>query len=251
RLAMAASSAESPRPGSAQSPTWLLASDDRGRTWTRVGPLETERAFAVDIDGAGASRVVRVAAESGVYESAGGAWKRLDRPPGGNLTSASFGRDGTSRFVYATTAIEPGPRGGLYVSDDGGRTWRVANDTLLAATRSFGRGEGWGDAKGSRPALGPVAAASRRGSVAYVGLRGIQRVAGGPKVNGIAKTTDGGRRWTVVFEESEKAASNLDASWVEERAATDGHSVWFDAPYDLAVAPGDPDVCFATDLFRT
>src|SRR4029453_7498683 len=95
------------------------------------------------------------------------------------------------------------------------------------------------------------AAASRRGRVAYVGLRGLQRAPNGPKVNGVAKTTDAGRKWTVVFEEADKPAANLAASWVEERARTDGHSVWFDAPYDLAVAPGDPDVCFATDLFRT
>ena len=251
RLAMAASSAESPRPGSAQSPTWLLVSDDRGRTWTRVGPLETERAFAIDIDGTGDARTIRVAAESGVYESAAGVLQKLEPPAGGKLTSASFGRDGAARLVYATTAIEAGPKGGLYASEDGGRTWRAANDTLLQATTSFGRGESWGGARGSRPALGPVAASARRGRVAYVGLRGLQRTASGPKVNGIARTTDGGRTWTVVFEESEKAAANLEASWVEERAATDGHSVWFDAPYDLAVAPNDPDVCFATDLFRT
>ncbi len=30
-----------------------------------------------------------------------------------------------------------------------------------------------------------------------------------------------------------------------------GGSVWFDAPRCLAVAPGDPDTCYSTDLFRT
>ena len=29
------------------------------------------------------------------------------------------------------------------------------------------------------------------------------------------------------------------------------HSIWFHAPYDPAAAPNDPDVAYATDLFRT
>ena len=69
--------------------------------------------------------------------------------------------------------------------------------------------------------------------------------------NGIAKTTDGGRTWSVVHAESDKPSANLAGSWIEPRAQEDGHSVWFDSPYDLAVAPNDPEVAYATDLFRT
>src|SRR5262249_36975525 len=172
-------------------------------------------------------------------------------PPPGKLTSASFAREGATGLLYATTALEAGPAGGVHVSEDGGRTWRLANGSLLRASSGFGQGEGWGDARRSRPAVGPVAAAGGHGHVAYVGLRGLRRTADGPKFNGIAKTVDGGRTWTVVHEEADRPSANLDGSWVEPRAAHDGYSVWFDAPYDLAVAPDDPDVCLATDLFRT
>jgi photosystem II stability/assembly factor-like uncharacterized protein len=87
---------------------------------------------------------------------------------------------------------------------------------------------------------------------AYVGLRGISLPGHGEKpFNGIARTGDGGKSWTVVHAEADQPSPNLAASWIEPRAAEDGHSVWFDAPYDLAVAPGDPAVAYATDLFRT
>jgi photosystem II stability/assembly factor-like uncharacterized protein len=87
--------------------------------------------------------------------------------------------------------------------------------------------------------------------VAYVGLRGLRHGPAAPKWNGIARTADGGRTWTIVHEEADRPSSNLRGSWVEERALEDGYSVWFDAPTDLGVGPGDPDLCFATDLFRT
>jgi 6-phosphogluconolactonase/glucosamine-6-phosphate isomerase/deaminase/photosystem II stability/assembly factor-like uncharacterized protein len=252
RLALALSSAESPRPGSPAAPTRLLASEDRGRSFKLVGELGIERAFAIDFDDRSGTREIRVAAESGTYESAGGDWRRFDAPAPGMLTSASFARDASGRFLlYATTVLEAGPRGGIHVSEDGGRTWRAANASLLDAVSGLGEGESWGDAKGSRPALGPVAASARHPLVAYVGLRGLRLRPQGPKANGIAKTVDGGRSWNIVHAEADAPSPNLEGSWIERRAAADGYSIWFDAPYDLAVAPADPDVCFATDLFRT
>lgn len=255
-LAMALSSADSPRPGSPGSPTRLMTSDDRGRTWSKAGDLGTERAFALEISGLGAARVVRVVGESGVYESNVSGWKHLDAPAPGHLSSASFGADPASgrTFLYVTTPIEPataGRVGGVFVSEDGGRTWRGAQGGLLASTPAFGKGESWGGAKGSRPSLGPIATSTAHGLVAYVGLRGLSRSSDGAKFNGIAKTTDAGRTWKVVLEEADRPAANLEGSWIEKRAPTDGYSIWFDSPYDLAVAPSNPDVCVATDLFRT
>jgi hypothetical protein len=254
RLAIAVSTAESPRPGSPATPTSLLVSADRGQTWTRAGGMAVERVFAVAFaeDGGGA---VRAVGENGVYEAAGGTLRRLDAPPG-KLTSASFGRDAASKqtLLYVTSPVEAGadgPTGGLFVSADGGRSWRAANGSLLASAAGLGTGEAWGDAKGSRAALGPVAASASHGLVAYVGLRGLNLGPGAPKSNGVARTTDGGRTWTVVHDEADRPSRTLEGSWIEERAPTDGYSIWFDAPYDLAVAPTDPDVCYVTDLFRT
>lgn len=252
RLAIAVSTADSPRPGSAQADTLVLTSADRGRSWTRLGTLGKERVFAIRFERDGS---VLAAAESGVYASAAGQWTRRPAPAPGALSSASFGADAASgrTLLFVTAAVEPGPQGplgGLYVSEDGGATWRPSGGELLSASDGFGKGESWGDAKGSRPAVGPVAASSGHGLVAYVGLRGLKRSPGGPRFNGIAKTVDGGRTWSVVREEADRKAANHEGSWFEERG-TEGQSLWFDAPYDLAVAPNDPDVCYGTDLFRT
>jgi photosystem II stability/assembly factor-like uncharacterized protein len=254
-LAIAVSSADSPRPGSPSAATRLLLSGDAGRTWSRAGELAgTERVFAFRFVGAEGARVVEAVGETGVYVTGPAGVERRPPPPPGRITSASYGEAGSRHLLYATTAVEAGaeePVGGLFVSGDGGRSWRSANGGLLALSSGFGKGEGWGDAKDSRPALGPVAASAQHGLVAYAGLRGLKETADGPKLNGIAKTVDGGHTWTIVHGEADRASGNLEGSWIEVRAPRDGYSIWFDAPYDLAVAPTDPAICFATDLFRT
>jgi photosystem II stability/assembly factor-like uncharacterized protein len=267
RVFVAASAADSPVPGTPASPTLLLGSTDGGRTWARATELGTGRVFALRAEGGAAAPRVRAIGETGVTEGTGSSWQHFPPPGGARLTSGSIGRDPRSGVVlaYATLPLtrsggsEPpaaagdanAVAGGVQVSEDGGRTWRAANGSLLAGVREVGRGEEWGGAKGSRPSLGPIAVSGRFPLVAYVGLRGIVLPdRGGAAWNGIAKTADGGKTWSVVHAESAKPSANLAGSWIEARAAEDGHSVWFDSPYDLAVAPNDPDVAYATDLFR-
>jgi hypothetical protein len=230
-------------PGSSRSsPTAVLASTDRGRTWTRQGELGDERVFALHVE----EGRVRAIGETAVYESAGTTWQRFEPPAGGKIQSGAFGRDAAAgrTLAYVTTAA------GVSVSEDGGRTWRDGNGAL-GALMTGGGAESWGPAATSKATLGPVAVSAAHGRVAYVGLRGLRRAGEAAAFNGIAKTTDAGRTWTIVHEEHDRPSPNLAGSWIEERALEDGHSVWFDAPYDLAVAPGEPDVVFATDLFRT
>jgi photosystem II stability/assembly factor-like uncharacterized protein len=256
RLHVAASAADSPIPGTPASPTVLLGSTDGGRTWSRTTALGSERIFAIRADGGGKTPRVRVLGETGVHEGEGESWRHLPAPGGTRFTSGAFGRDPRSGvvFAYATTPVTPGATGragGVHASEDGGRTWRSANGSLLGAVREAGQGNEWGPAKGSRPSLGPIAVSARFPLIAYVGLRGIVLAGRGEApLNGIAKTTDGGRTWGVVHAESDRPSENLEGSWIETRAQEDGHSVWFDSPYDLAVAPANPDVAFATDLFR-
>ena len=249
-------------PGSSQPETTaILTSNDRGATWSSLGEIPPQRVFAIWFEQRPGAPAVRLLAESGVFSRAGDAWRKGPVPPGLPFDSGSVGRDpatGTT-ILYATRplarAIEGGPvAGGVYVSTDGGAAWREANAGLagLIPPRTVPGGRTWGPAEGSWPRLGPVSASARHGLTAYVGLRGLRGKDGAGKTfNGVARTADGGRTWAIVHREADAPASNYKASWIETRAVEDGESVWLDAPYDLAAAPGDPLVCHVTDLFRT
>jgi photosystem II stability/assembly factor-like uncharacterized protein len=155
--------------------------------------------------------------------------------PGEKIAYASAGEVRDNTILYATTRD-----GALFVSEDGGRTWKSRTPRLGQQAGSFGA----------------VAAASDDGRIAFIGFRGLKLGEGPQNLwNGIAKTVDAGRNWSIVFRESTRPAANLAASWIEERAIGSGTddraSIFFDAPYSLGVAPGDPGICYATDLFRT
>jgi photosystem II stability/assembly factor-like uncharacterized protein len=256
RVYVAASAADSPIPGTPASPTLLLESKDGGRRWSRAASFGAERVFALLVTSGGSEPTVRAIGESGVYVGRAGAWERHETPAGARFTSGSLGRDPRSGVVFAYGTLPlareaKGVGGGVQVSEDEGRTWQARNGLLLDAVREVARGESWGTAKGSLPSLGPIAASTHFPLVAYVGLRGLVLAGRGEAPwNGIAKTSDGGRSWTVVQAESDRPSSNLAASWIETRAAEDANSVWFDSPYDIAVGPNAPDVALATDLFR-
>ena len=150
------------------------------------------------------------------------------------IIDASAAQNHGTATIYATNA-----GGQVFVSTDSGSNWQEVTPNLPHRGGEFG-----------------AVATGGNGQVAYLGFRGLLLDADPDHPsNGILKTTDGGKNWSVVFRESTKPAANLDASWIEQRAIASGTderaSIFFDAPYSLAVAPGNPDICYATDLFRT
>ncbi len=209
--------------------TTLLVSKDGGASFRHEHDFPSDRILLLAYRGEDRLAIGTL----GVYRG-----KSSAKPiagPGEKIAYASMGEAQGITYLYATTKS-----GALFVSEDGGVSWQ-------SRTPEFGQQAG---------AFGAVAAAKDNGRIAYIGFRGLRLGERAEDLyNGIAKTVDAGKNWAIVVRESTQPAANLDASWIEERAVgigwDDGKSIIFDAPYSLGVAPGNPDICYASDLFRT
>jgi photosystem II stability/assembly factor-like uncharacterized protein len=229
-------------------PGLLYYSKDRGQSWTRLKEFAQEKIYAIQIqplDGG----MVDVIGESGVYEGTDTGWTHRVGPHGEKINFASVGKvRGTNRSLYYVTTKgrwQGGAlAGGIYTSADGGRTWLDSSVGLLSNLHGAGQGE--------PPEFQAIACSEHDAANAYVGFRGLRLGEGAANLfNGIARTRDGGKTWTIVHKESNRPSANLEGSWIEERAPHSYPNIWFDAPYSLGVAPSDPNTCYATDLFRT
>ena len=138
--------------------------------------------------------------------------------------SAGFSRQGRPTLYVISEES-------AFVSDDQGANWR-------------------------KVALGPgpvkmraIASSLRNPATGYVSYRDLED--GGLKYMGVAKTTDAGKSWTLVWKEDSnmagKPAANVHDAWITERFGSD----WGENPLTLAVSDSDPNLCYSTDLGRT
>jgi photosystem II stability/assembly factor-like uncharacterized protein len=207
-------------------PAVIVSSLDGGVSWSRLAALP-QRALLLTPQ---ASGLIAVSGSAAYRIAPDGRVTELGSIPTG-FRQASAARSGDSVWIYAT-----GQDGKVYLSEDSGQHWRTVTPALHQTAGNFEA----------------IASSERHPEAAYAGFRGLQLGAGKENLyNGIAKTTDGGQTWKIVFKESNHAAANLSGSWIEQRARQDNRDIWFDTPYSLGVAPTNPDVAYATDLFRT
>jgi photosystem II stability/assembly factor-like uncharacterized protein len=201
----------------------LYGSADGGATWSKEREFSGERILTMAAEPTG----LLVAGNRQTYRLAQGQWTEVAALPAG-ITRASAGRAEDRTYIYATSQ-----RGEIQLSADGGATWRVVQ------TPPSGRFEA-------------IATSAQNARVAYAGFRGLRLGEGAANsFVGISKTSDGGQTWTIVSQESTKPSKNLTPSWIETRAQEGGRDVYPDPPWSLGVAPTNPDICYATDLFRT
>jgi photosystem II stability/assembly factor-like uncharacterized protein len=187
----------------------LWTSPDGGATWRKSADLPGRaRRMWIDPGSSKADRTLYVAGRDAVYRRQTGAWHTGASP--GTITDIT----GTPPRFYATSA------GRIFVSSDGGMTWSTS----------------------SLPGFGghatAIAASPQQPDVAYVSYSELRAPIRATR--GVAKTVDGGRRWTPVWH-------NVRDAWLTERF-NDG---WVSNPLGLGVAPGTPDVVYATDYGRT
>ncbi len=211
-------------------PSVIVFSPDGGNSWSRLATIPGRTLLLTAQNSGQNSGLIAVSGSSALRIAPDGAVTQLGGIPSA-IRAASAARTGNSVWIYAT-----GVDGRLYLSKDSGLNWRAITPALQ---QTSGRFEA-------------IAASDLHPEVAYVGFRGLQLGEGNENLfNGIAKTMDGGQTWKIVFKESDQPATNLTPSWLEKRASQGNENIWFDTPYSLGVAPTNPDVAYATDLFRT
>jgi len=207
-------------------PAIVVSSPDGGVSWSRLATLPQHVLLLAAQD----SGLIAVSGSAAYRIAPDGSATELGRIPS-PVRQASAARSGDSISIYAT-----GQDGKVYLSEDSGQHWRTVTPALQQTAGNFEA----------------IASSERHAEVAYSGFRELQIGEGKEnEFNGIAKTTDGGHTWKIVFKESNRPAANLRGTWIEQRAGQGNRDIWFDSPYSLGVAPNDPGVAYATDLFRT
>lgn len=207
-------------------PTVIVHSPDGGSSWSRLATLP-QRVLLLSPQNSG---LIAVSGSATWRIAPDGSTTELGSIPT-TVRAASAARSGDSVWIYAT-----GQDGKVYLSEDSGQHFRPVTPALEQTSGNFEA----------------IATSGRHPEVAYAGFRDLQLGAGQENIfDGIAKTTDGAHTWKIVYKESTQPGPNLSGSWIEQRATQDGIAIFYDSPYSLGVAPTNPDVAYATDLFRT
>ncbi|MGO8788124.1 MAG: hypothetical protein ACLQVL_12185 [Terriglobia bacterium] len=218
----------------------LYTSSDRGAHWQRAAALlGGGREIFIDPHSPPSDRTLYVLGENSVAVRKAGEWKQGPAPAGvlqGIDVSAGFSP--TQQLVVYM--ISGGGRRssssrGVFISTDGGATWKVAD---AAALHSTGQGSSVAELTG-------VATCLRHPEVAYVSYEDLHT--GGQVFHGVAKTRNAGVTWELVWKEASEPAANVHDAWITERFGTD----WGEPGISLGVDPNNPEICYRTDLGRT
>jgi len=152
--------------------------------------------------------------------------KKLSVPNVKALTDISVGFTTEGHPIFYAVGDES-----AFVSDEEAATWRKIDLGSIWAPE------------------GAIATSLHHPEIAYASYRELDQ--DGIKWMGVAKTTDAGRTWKLVWKEdsnpSAKPAANVHDSWITERFGSD----WGENPLALGVADQDANLCYATDLGRT
>ena len=180
------------------------------------------------------SRTIFVGSVRALAVINGPAVHKLSVPEDTNEISLGFGA-AAQPTIYATSEQ------GVFVSTDGGATW--SKSTL----------------PGDGGRVRAIATSLHHPEVAYVSYDHLRL--DGKNWMGVAKTTDSGKTWDLVWKESWAdeeegsgiggnagvAPKNIHDAWITERFGP----AWGENPLAMTVADQDPNLAYGTDLGRT
>jgi photosystem II stability/assembly factor-like uncharacterized protein len=199
----------------------LFISRDYGNSWQKQASLpEVPRRLWVDPNSASDARTVFLAGARAIAVVSHGAMRSLPLPATVSEISMGFSA-GPQATLYATSVR------GIFVSNNGGMSWRKS---LLP---------------GAGAKVRAIATSFHHPETAYVSYDHLK--VDGESWMGVAKTTNSGSDWKLVWKESSVAAKNVHDAWITERFGP----TWGENPLTLTVAQQDANLAYSTDLGRT
>jgi photosystem II stability/assembly factor-like uncharacterized protein len=208
----------------------LFSSQDSGATWRQLNALPEEpRHLWIDPNSPRESRTLFAAGPHFVAIKNSSGLQNKPTPSEFTDVSLGFGDHGET-LIYGVS------KQGLFVSGDSAATWQKA------------------DFPGSDVQFRAVATSLHHPQVAYVSyshlLEGSQWLnllrKNKEAWSGVAKTTDSGKTWQLVWKEGNTVATNVHDAWISARFGP----TWAENPLQLGVADQDPNLAYGTDFGR-
>jgi photosystem II stability/assembly factor-like uncharacterized protein len=205
----------------------LFVSQDGGQNWVKEADLpDVASRLWVNPSSPREGRTLLITGSHFIAEKTSTGLHQISLPAAKTLADISAGFDKTGKTVIYVIGDES-----AYVFDNKETIWRKVS-------------LGQGSAK-----MRAIATSFHHPDTAYVSYNSLEE--DGIKWLGVAKTTDAGRSWQLVWKEDSnpagKSAPNIHDAWITERFGAD----WGENPLALTVADQDANISYGTDLGRT
>jgi len=199
----------------------LFVSRDSGEQWKKLAELPSYvRRLWVDPRSRPGTRQILVGARNAWATVTGSTVHAFPLPDAATDLSAGFGPNGQS-VIYLTSER------GVFRSADGGANW---SECVLP---------------GSGAKVRAIATSLHHPETAYVSYSEL--LLDGKTWLGVAKTSNSGGDWRLVWKESSGPAANVHDDWITDRFGI----TWGENPLNMTVADQDPNLAYGTDLGRT
>jgi photosystem II stability/assembly factor-like uncharacterized protein len=221
----------------------LVLSKDRGKSWNAIARLPGKSVLAIFPEKNNGKVIVITERACVRVNEETGETAFLPLPVNSvTIAEGGTGINGTLIYIQSDFTSEKNKiGGGIFVSPDMGTTWKQINGGLMKGT-----------AKGMTPYLRQgMAVCGTQPEVAYLSVTNPVTNEKGKleAIYCIYKTMNAGQHWEPVMLSSTPGGyltKNFSGSWMEESFDPG----WGGSPIDLAVAPGNPDICYAGDNGR-